>query len=89
MSSQVHFLTSYHFYGTQWLKITQSKGSIRLGAAFPKIWKQSWLLQHCASLKNWTMDKSQKRRMCQLTSAMLCSPLLDFLTFEDGADSMS
>jgi hypothetical protein len=35
------------------------------------------------------MEKSQKRRLCQLTSVVLCSPLLDFLNLEDGIEKLT
>jgi hypothetical protein len=74
MWSQVHTLTRYCFCGAQWLRITQSEGSTRLGASLPENGNTVgfWNAVHLWEIR-WRLSP-QKRGVCQLTSLVLCSP---------------
>jgi len=51
--------------------MAQSEGSTSLGAVLPE--NRELASEMLCFFKKQTMDKSQKRRLCQLTWIMLCS----------------
>jgi hypothetical protein len=85
MCSQVHMWTMYCVCGVQWLRLAQSKGSTRSGDSLLENKNRASFPKYHASLKKIRQcTKSQKRRLYQLTLAMLSSVICLHTWFGDA-----
>jgi hypothetical protein len=85
--SQMHILTNYCCCGVHWLRIAQSKGYTRLCASSSEhrnrpSFENVVLLLH----SRWWTESSRNIVSVNWIHALVS--LLDFLTFEDGADKL-
>ena len=79
----------YCFNGTQWERVTQSKGSTRLDDSLSENRDRGSSPKHHASLKNLMIDKVPKNKAASVNFSLVKFSLLDFLTLEDGSDMLS
>ena len=87
MCSQVCILTSYCFYGAQWVWIAQSKMFTSSVFHCPK--SETASFWNIMFLSKQMLDKVQKKKTVSVKFSHGLFSLLDFMNLEDGTDRSS